>query len=162
MQYREGTLGRVFVLRLEDGERLPDAIERFAADHHLMRAVVFYVGGAQEGSRLVVGPEAGGGDAVIPMIHTLEGIQEVLGVGTLFPDEAGRPVLHMHAAAGREGRATVGCTRAGVEVWLVGEVVLLEILGAGGERNLSAGSGFRLLDLARTGNCPKPAGRDEG
>ena len=36
----------------------------------------------------------------------------------------------MHAAAGREGRATVGCTRAGVDVWLVGEVVLLEILGA--------------------------------
>ena len=64
------------------------------------------------------------------MIHTLRGAQEVLALGTLIPNEAGEPVLHMHAAAGREGQATVGCTRAGVEVWLVGEVVLLEILGA--------------------------------
>lgn len=162
MQYSEGTLGRVFVLRLEDGERLPDAIERFAADHHLARAVVFYVGGAQDGSRLVVGPEAGVGDAIIPMVHSLQGIQEVLGTGTLFPDEAGRPVLHMHAAAGREGQATVGCTRTGVEVWLVGEVVLLEILGVEGERRHSPESGFKLLELARTCKSPGPVGSDEG
>ena len=66
------------------------------------------------------------------MLHILGGIHEVLGVGTLFVDESGHPRLHMHAAAGREGKAVVGCTRAGVEVWLVGEVVLLEISGIGG------------------------------
>lgn len=156
MQYCEGTPGRVFVLRLEDGDRLPEVIERFAADHRLARAVVFYVGGAQDGSRLVVGPEAGVEGAVIPLVHALQGIQEVLGVGTLFPDEAGQPVVHMHAASGREGRATVGCTRAGVEVWLVGEVVLLEILGADGERRCSPTSGFKLLELNRTCRPPAP------
>jgi uncharacterized protein len=148
MKYSEGQIGRIFVLRLEEGERLPEVIEDFAEKHGIARAMVLYVGGAQDGSRLVVGPEAGRGSEIIPLIHALEGIQEVLGAGTLFPDETGKPVLHMHAAAGREGGATVGCTRAGVEVWLVGEVVLLEILGAAGQRRRSERSELKLLDLA--------------
>jgi uncharacterized protein len=150
MQYSEGTIGRVFVLRLEQGERLPDTIEDFAQDHDLVCAMVLYVGGAKDRSRLVVGPEAGRGDVIVPMIHVLDGIQEVMGVGTLFPDEAGKPVLHMHAAAGREGKATVGCTRPGIEVWLVGEVVLLEILGTEGQRKKSSQSELKLLDLAHS------------
>jgi uncharacterized protein len=150
MQYSQGTIGRVFVLRLEEGERLPEVIEEFAENHHIDGAMVLYVGGAQHGSRLVVGPEAGRQDAIIPLIHSLQGIQELLGVGTLFPDEAGKPVLHMHAATGREGKATVGCTRAGVEVWLVGEVILLEILGTEGQRRKTPPSDFKLLQLAST------------
>ena len=32
MRYSEARTGRVFVIRLETGDRLPDVIERFAAD----------------------------------------------------------------------------------------------------------------------------------
>jgi predicted DNA-binding protein with PD1-like motif len=53
----------------------------------------------------------------------------------------------MHAAAGREGRATVGCTRAGVDVWLVGEVVLLEIVGPEARRRKDPKTGFQLLTV---------------
>jgi predicted DNA-binding protein with PD1-like motif len=53
----------------------------------------------------------------------------------------------MHAAAGREGRATVGCTRAGVDVWLVGEVVLLEIVGPEARRRKDPETGFQLLTV---------------
>ncbi len=148
MQYREGRIGRIFVLRLEEGERLPEAIETFARTQGIREAMVIYVGGAQDGSRLVVGPEAGRKDAIVPMVHTLAGVQEVLGVGTLFPNEAGEPVLHLHAAAGRGGGATVGCSRAGVEVWLVGEVILLEVAGSGAVRRKDPDTGFQLLNLA--------------
>jgi predicted DNA-binding protein with PD1-like motif len=65
----------------------------------------------------------------------------------LFPDEGGEPVLHLHAATGREGDATVGCSRAGVDVWLVGEVIILEILGARGRRRPEPPSGFSLLQF---------------
>jgi predicted DNA-binding protein with PD1-like motif len=41
----------------------------------------------------------------------------------------------------------VGCTRAGEEVWLVGEVVILEILGTSGQRLKDPGSGFELLQF---------------
>ncbi|MEW6658440.1 MAG: PPC domain-containing DNA-binding protein [Thermodesulfobacteriota bacterium] len=147
MQYSEGRLGRIFTLRLEDGERLPDVLEAFAREQGLQGALVFFLGGAQHGSRVVVGPEAGR-ETVVPLIHVLQGIQEVLAVGTIFPNEEGQPVMHLHAASGREGGATVGCTRAGVEVWLVGEVVILEILGTSGQRLKDPGTGFELLQFA--------------
>ncbi|MBM4274073.1 MAG: DUF296 domain-containing protein [Deltaproteobacteria bacterium] len=148
MQYSEGKLGRVFVLRLEEGEKLNDTIEAFAREHRIGCAMAIFLGGSGDGSKVVVGPEANRGDAIIPMLYTLGGAQEVLAVGTLFPNEAGEPLLHMHAAAGREGGATVGCTRAGVEVWLVGEVLLLEILGAEAVRKKDAKTGFQLLQVA--------------
>jgi predicted DNA-binding protein with PD1-like motif len=81
-------------------------------------------------------------------IHTLAGAHEVLALGTLLPNEAGQPVVHMHAAAGREGAATVGCTRAGLQTWLVGEVVLLEILGAEARRESDPATGFELLTVS--------------
>ena len=147
MQYREGRLGRIFILRLEEGERLNDSIEKFAREQKISHGLAFYLGGSGDGSRVVVGPEAGRQD-IIPLLHTLRGHQEVLALGTLIPNEADEPVLHMHAAAGREGRATVGCTRAGVDVWLVGEVVLLEILGAeAARRQKDEATGFQLLRI---------------
>ena len=147
MQFTEGTIGRIFILRLEDGEVLNDTIEAFAREHDVGHAMVTYLGGSADGSRVVVGPDAARLDAVIPLTHAMEGIREVLALGTLIADEAGRPVLHMHAAAGREGGATVGCTRAGVQVWLVGEVVIQEILGAAAQRVTDPATGFGLLQV---------------
>ena len=147
MQYSEGRLGRVFILRLEEGERLNETIEKFAREQQLSHGLAFFLGGAADGSKVVVGPEANR-DKIIPMLHALKGEQEVLALGTIIPNEAGEPVLHMHGAAGREGRATVGCTRAGVNVWLIGEVVLLEILGAAAaKRQKDPATGFQLLKI---------------
>jgi uncharacterized protein len=147
MHYTEGSMGRVFILRLEDGERLNDTLEAFARDHHLAHALAFYLGGSASGSTVVVGPDTERTDAVVPLLHMLQGSQEVLALGTLIADETGAPVLHMHAAAGREGQATVGCTRAGVDVWLVGEVVLLEIVGPEARRRKDPKTGFQLLTV---------------
>jgi predicted DNA-binding protein with PD1-like motif len=147
MQYCEGRLGRIFILRLEEGERLNDSIENFAREQKISHGLAFFLGGSGDGSQVVVGPEPNR-EAIIPMIHILRGAQEVLALGTIIPNEAGEPLLHMHAAAGREGQATVGCTRAGLEVWLVGEVVLLEILGAEtAQRKKDAATGFQLLRI---------------
>ncbi len=147
MRYTAGRMGRVFMLRLEDGERLNDTLEAFAREQNLGHALAFFLGGSASGSKVVVGPDAERPDEVVPLIHELIGAQEVLAVGTLAPDENGSPVLHMHAAAGREGQATVGCTRAGVDVWLVGEVVLLEIVGPAAIRAKDPETGFQLLTI---------------
>ena len=146
MQYAEGSMGRVFVLRLEAGEMLNDTIEKFAREKSIVHGLAFFLGGSGDGSQVVVGPEAGQ-ETIIPIIHALQGAQEVLALGTIIPNQAGEPLLHMHAAAGREGRATVGCTRAGVDVWLVGEVVLLEILGTAARRQKDPQTGFELLTV---------------
>ncbi len=149
MEYAQGSIGRVFVVRLHDGDRLPEALEGLAREQGIKEAVVILIGGAKAGSRLVVGPDAARPEAIVPLLHTLAGIQEVVGVGTLFPGEAGEPVLHLHAACGREGAATVGCTRAGVEVWLVGEAIILELLGTGGIRRPEPPSGLSLLQVKK-------------
>ena len=145
MRYSEAGLGRVFVLRLEDGDSLPESIERFAGEKGLRRALCLALGGAKGGSRLVVGPESEEEMPPRPVTVPLGGVHEIAGVGTLFPDESGRPVLHMHAACGR-GEATVtGCVRPGVDVWKVGEVILLELTGTEAKRVRDPETGFTLL-----------------
>ncbi len=79
------------------------------------------------------------------MTHILQNVHEVAGVGTVFPDDEGKPVLHMHMACGRRAETTTGCVRRGVKVWHVMEVILFEILDSTGVRLLEPASGFDLL-----------------
>ncbi|MBP7830105.1 MAG: DNA-binding protein [Kiritimatiellae bacterium] len=146
MKYEQAGLGRVFVLRLEDGDIVHEVIEKFAAEQKIRAASVIVVGGADKGSRLVVGPENGRSDPPISLIHTLDDAHEVAGTGTLFPDEEGNPFLHLHLAAGRGDRAVTGCARVGVKTWHVLEVVLVELTGSRGVRRLDPKLGFKLLD----------------
>jgi hypothetical protein len=50
------------------------------------------------------------------------------------------------AALGRAGKTMSGCLRHGVTTWLVGEVILYEILGADVVRIRDKQSGFALLE----------------
>ena len=147
MKYTRADVGRIFVLRMDDGDVLNDTLEAFAEEQGIRGALAFYVGGVSGSSTVVVGPDATREDAVIPLLHTLGGTQEAFAFGTLFPNAEGKMVLHMHSASGREGGATVGCTRAGVSTWLVGEVIVLEITAAQARREVDPGSGFELLEV---------------
>lgn len=144
MQYSQGSIGRVFTLRLEDGERVPDVIEQFAKEHDIKTAMCTLLGGIDKGN-IVVGPKDGKAPVIDPILHPINGAHEVLGMGTLFPNEDGEPVLHMHAALGREGRTHTGCIRPGLDVWLVGEVIIMEIQGTDMLRKKEAKSGLALL-----------------
>jgi len=145
VQYTEGQVGRVFVLRLEHGERMPEVLEQFAREHSISAGVAVMVGGADDKSRFVVGPEDGTRLPPVPVVTALVGAHEAAAVGTLFPDETGAPVLHMHAAFGRGDEARSGCVRAGIVAWHILEVVLIEIVGAQATRMLDEATGFALL-----------------
>jgi predicted DNA-binding protein with PD1-like motif len=136
----------VFVIRLEDGEVLHETLEEFARRHGVQRGSLLVIGGADAGSRLVVGPEGTGREnPVRPMEHLLGGVHEIAGVGTLFPDASGNPVLHMHIAGGRQDNAVAGCVRRGVRVWQVMEVILYELTGSSSRRLREDSTGFELL-----------------
>jgi len=49
MQSAEGKMGRVFIIRLEDGDLLPAAIEHFAAEKHINNGFVLLVGESAAG-----------------------------------------------------------------------------------------------------------------
>ncbi len=145
MKVAEGTMGRVFVLRLEHGERLPDCVEQFARERGVSRAFCALVGGVDSGGQIVTGPIDGKAMPPVPVLTALAGVQEVAAVGTLFPDEAGQPKLHMHGAFGHGGQALVGCIRPGMDVWTIGEFVLIELLGLDLARKRDPATGFELL-----------------
>ena len=147
MQYSEARFGRVFVIRLEDGDVVHDAIEALAAENNVKAGALVILGGADRGSRLVVGPQEGRPDTIVPMTTVLEDVNEVAGTGTLFPDENGRPVLHMHMACGRSDRTITGCVRTGVKVWHVMEAVLFELTDTRAVRKQDPATGFALLSM---------------
>ena len=151
MKACEGLLGRIFVIRLEDGDVIPGCIERFAEENGICVGHAVLVGGIGDGE-VVVGPRHSEERPPQPMLLPIDGAHEVVGVGVLAPDEKGKPTLHMHAALGRSGRTITGCLRYGVAIWLVGEVILYEIIGAGMERVRDEESGFVLLEPAGSPN----------
>jgi predicted DNA-binding protein with PD1-like motif len=144
MKASEGRIGRVFVIRLEDGDRVPECIERFAIERGVSLGHVVLVGGIG-GGQVVVGPRRSDETPPDPILLPVDGAHEVVGVGVLAPGEDGRPVLHIHGALGRSGQTMTGCLRPGVTTWLVGEVILYEILGAKATRVRDRGSGLALL-----------------
>ena len=146
MKASEGKIGRVFVIRLEDGDMLPSCIERFAEEKGISTGHVILVGGIGEG-QIVVGPRRSDEMPPEPMLLPVDGAHEVAGVGVIAPGEDGKPVLHIHAALGRSGSTMTGCLRPGVKTWLVGEAIIYEITGVNARRVKDEGSGFNLLEV---------------
>lgn len=145
MKFSQAQQGRTFILRLEDGDIVHEVIEQFAADQGIRAAALIIIGGADDGSRLVVGPEEDRGLPLNPMKRALTNAHEVTGTGTIFEDEDGTPLLHMHMACGREGETTTGCIREGVKVWHVMEVVLFELKETTAKRVAEEPLGLKLL-----------------
>jgi predicted DNA-binding protein with PD1-like motif len=145
MKYCTAKPGRIFVIRLEDGEILHECIEAFAEKKRIKAATLIVLGGADKNSRLVVGPDKSRAKKIIPMELKLDDAHEISGVGTIFPDSKGKPVLHMHIACGRKKSTVTGCVRRGVKVWHVMEIVIQELTGSSAKRLLDPKSGFELL-----------------
>ena len=146
MKSTEGKTGRVFVIRLEDGDVLPDCLEKFAAEKNINHAQVVLVGGIG-GGEVVTGPRRSDVMPPDPIYIPVDGAHEVAGVGLIAPDRDGRPVLHLHAALGRSGKTLAGCLRPGVTTWLVGEAVITELTGVQATRLPDSASGFDLLEV---------------
>jgi hypothetical protein len=131
MQYTEGQIGRVFVVRIDNGEDMLVLIRHFVNDKGIQAGSLLFLGALLDG-RMVTGPE----EPVIPPIpHFImfEGGWEVFGVGTIFPGEDGAHI-HYHASVGRSGHALTGCLREKATTYLLVEVVILEFTGLAAKR----------------------------
>jgi predicted DNA-binding protein with PD1-like motif len=141
----EGRIGRIFIIRLEDGDVIPACLEAFAKENEIAAGLVTMIGGIGSGE-IVTGPYSSHERPPIPMTLPVDGVHEVVGSGVIVQDINGDPVLHIHASLGRAGKSSTGCLRPGVKTWLVGEVVLQEIIGVTSKRLLDKASGFALLE----------------
>jgi len=131
MQYTEGQLGRVFVVRIDDGEDMLASLRTFIAEKEIQAGSIMFLGALMSG-RMVTGPE----EPVIPPVPhfvMFEGGWEVFGVGTIYPGEDG-PHIHYHASVGRSGHALTGCLRDTATTYLIIEVVIQEFIGLSARR----------------------------
>lgn len=145
MKYSEAKQGRIFVVRLEDGDILHEQIEALAEKENISAAAVIAVGGIDKGSKLVVGPSDGRAAKIEPMLYTVDNVYEATATGTIFPDDSGKPVLHMHLAAVREDKVVGGCVRSGVKIWHILEVIVIELLDSSAVREFDPATRFKLL-----------------
>ena len=150
MEYTQGKLGRVFVARLEDGEPIYDSILEIADKEEIESAAVMAVGGIRSGT-VVTGPETPTGK-VVPRTISFDDARELVGFGTIFPLD-GKPSLHMHAGIGDENHVMVGCPRVAANVYLVLEVIIIEMLGIEARRAFDPGWAVHLLTLCKTGDA---------
>ncbi len=143
MDYTSGTLGRVFVARVDHGEDLLAALVGLADAEAIEVGAVLVLGALADG-RMAEGPTTRDLPPV-PVFSAFEDGRELLGAGTLLREE-GRPVLHLHAAAGRAGATSIGCLRERAGVYATVEVVIFELL-LEARRHADPSVGFSRLEF---------------
>lgn len=144
MQYRQGSYGRVFVLKFEDKDDLLGEIKKLARKEKIKAGAITLLGGMRSAG-LVTGPR----EAVIPpepVWANFSDGREVLGIGTLFWN-GDEPVIHLHSAVGRGNETLTGCVRRDSSVFLVIEAIITEILGIDARKTLDEKTGLVMLEL---------------
>jgi predicted DNA-binding protein with PD1-like motif len=144
MKYQRGEVGRIFIVRFEDGDDVIGGLVDLAVKENLRAGSFQLVGGMKRG-RFVVGPER---EEMPPVAvwRELEESHEILGFGTIFR-QGDEPKVHLHGAYGKGDTVRVGCLRESSEAFLVLEAVVTEIVGVSAVRELDPVSGMVLLKL---------------
>lgn len=144
MRYKVGNLGRVVIMRLEDGDDAIAGISEMAKKEGI-KAAVFYLLGGLKGARVVVGPEKEEMPPV-PVWREIGESHEIIGIGTIFYQD-GEPKVHLHAALGKRDHVKVGCVRERAETFLVLEAIIFELSGIEAVREFDPLTGLYLLRL---------------
>ena len=158
MQYTEGQIGRVFVVRIDDGEDMLISLRQFISDKSIQAGSILFLGALMNG-RMVTGPE----DPVIPPVPhfvLFEGGWEVFGVGTIYPGEGG-PHIHYHASVGRSGHALTGCLREKAITYLIVEAVIMEFNGLSARREFDKKTQVHLPVLGKEVGTTSPGTIDD-
>lgn len=126
MEYQAGTAGRIFYVRLDDGEDLHEGIKDLVTRENI-RCAWFHIFGGLRSAGVVIGPR----EPVMPpdpVWQDVKDAREVIGTGTVFWD-VDQPLIHLHAAMGHHGETLTGCVRKDSNVYLVIELMLVEVVG---------------------------------
>jgi len=144
MQYTQGNIGRIFLLKFENNDILLDKLSEFVKKEKLKAATMVFIGALKKGD-LVTGPK----QAVIPplpnKVYFSDG-WEVMGIGTIFTNKSG-PQIHIHSSMGKKQKVLTGCVRGKSKVFLVIEAVVLELKGVKATKDIDPRTGLNLLKI---------------
>ena len=142
MEYRKGTIGRVFSVRFDQGDLFLEEFILLIKKENIRTGWFHVLGGLSEAG-VVTGPK----EPIMPpepVWREVRGAREVLGTGSIFWDED-EPKIHLHAAMGHHGDTLTACVRKGTKVYLVLEVIIFEMEGIDATRPWYEKGGFNRL-----------------
>lgn len=163
MRYTQGKIGRVFVVKFEDGDILLEKLAELVKKEKIKSAAMVFIGALKKGD-LVTGPKK-------PLIPpepnkvNFEKAWEALGIGTIFTpapisssgnannklvrgftNKSG-PQIHIHSAMGKKLKTLTGCVRGKSEVFLVIEAIIFELKGVSAAKSIDPETGLNLLRI---------------
>jgi len=145
MDYRKGSIGRVFIVRFDEGDLFLEELLKIITEEKITNGWFHVLGGLREAD-VVIGPK----EPVMPpepVWSEVRGARETIGTGSIFWD-GDEPKIHLHAALGNHGETLTACVRKGTKVYLVLEVVIFEINGIQASRPWYEEGGFNRLTFA--------------
>jgi predicted DNA-binding protein with PD1-like motif len=145
MDYRKGTIGRVFTVRFDEGDLFLEGLLKIISEEKITSGWFHVLGGLREAD-VVTGPK----EPVMPpepVWSEVRGARETMGTGSIFWD-GDEPKIHLHAALGHHGDTLTACVRKGTKVYLVLEVVIFEIDGINASRPWYEEGGFNRLTFS--------------
>jgi len=124
MDYRKGSIGRVFAVRIDHEEDVLAELSGLAAKENI-KSAFFVMLGAMGNADLVTGPK----DKVVPpaiVWSKFDDVREIIGAGNIFWENEA-PKIHLHGAAGSSKGMTMGCIRKAAQAFMVVEVFIVEM-----------------------------------
>lgn len=124
MDYRKGSIGRLFVVRVDHNEDVLDELSGLALKEGI-RSAFFIMLGAMGRAELVTGPK----EKVVPpttVWTAFEDAREIVGVGNIFWENSA-PKIHLHSAAGNSKGIVMGCIRKAAQAFMVVEIFIMEV-----------------------------------
>lgn len=124
MDYRKGSIGRVFAVRIDHGDDVIAELSGLALKEGI-RSAFFIMLGAMGEAELVTGPKE---KAVPPTTvwSKFDDAREIIGAGNIFW-ENDAPKIHLHGAAGSSRGMVMGCFRKKAQAFMVVEVFIVEM-----------------------------------
>ncbi len=144
MEYTQGKIGRIFLLKFNDNDVLLDKLSSFAGKEKLKAATMVFIGALKKGE-LVTGPKK----PVIPLKPNkvyFKDAWEVMGVGTIFSNTSGHQI-HIHGSMGKKLKTLTGCVRGKSRVFLVIEAIVFELKGLKATKVIDPKTGLNLLKI---------------
>ncbi len=145
MEYRKGKVGRIFSVRFDEGDFFLEELINLVKSENIRTGWFHVLGGLREAD-VVTGPK----EPTMPpepVWSEVRGAREVLGAGSIFWDGE-EPRIHLHAAMGHHGDTLTACVRKGTKVYLVLEVMIIELDGIDATRPWYEKGGFNRVTFS--------------
>lgn len=144
MEYTQGNIGRIFVVRFDDGENLLEGLENMIKQDKIQTGIIHLIG-ALSSAKAVLGPQKKEYPPN-PFWWEFNDAREIIGIG-VFAWEDNEPKIHLHTGIGHSSESKIGCIRGKADIYITVEAVIQEIINVKVTRKLDLRYNADLLNI---------------